>query len=368
MKQHLNEFTEKTENFLKKLSHNNSLYEYRSCLKGANKNGENLRLGYSCFALKIYFTLGLWDELDSDEKNEWSNYLNSFQSNIEHLPKNSFIDENLILGYKNLPYKKRLKNYGKLTLNYLNLYEYKSDDLERAVRAESKQAIASLYQVDKKNNKKYIEFKIEKNEIQNFLSSLDWSKPWSAGAEFANLSFFNVTQITKNKEQKEVLYSFITSLVSKDTGLYHSGETPSPSQSVNGAMKVLSGLDWLEMPIHYPEKLIDYCLNVTPNQEGCDLVDLVYVLYRSSNETNYKRKEIIQYLEEIYKIIDKHYYPEIGGFSYYLNKSQIYYYGLITSKGYNSPDIHGTILLTWALSMMLKISEDHNFNWNIIKP
>ena len=48
---------------------------------------------------------------------------------------------------------------------------------------------------------------------------------------------------------------------------------------INGAMKVITGLDWINHEIHYPEKLIDFCLNTKP-QTGCDLVDIVYVLYK----------------------------------------------------------------------------------------
>ena len=42
-------------------------------------------------------------------------------------------------------------------------------------------------------------------------------------------------------------------------------------------MKVISGLDWLDEKIHYPDKLIDFCLQNNPIEEGCDIVDFVYV-------------------------------------------------------------------------------------------
>ena len=32
-------------------------------------------------------------------------------------------------------------------------------------------------------------------------------------------------------------------------------------------MKVITGLDWIEKPIHYPEKIIDFCLKVDPGSE-----------------------------------------------------------------------------------------------------
>ena len=33
-------------------------------------------------------------------------------------------------------------------------------------------------------------------------------------------------------------------------------------------MKVVSGLDWIDEPVHYPEKLIDMCLKTQPKSEG----------------------------------------------------------------------------------------------------
>ena len=44
-------------------------------------------------------------------------------------------------------------------------------------------------------------------------------------------------------------------------------------------MKIITALDWIDHEIHYPEKLIDFVL--APSlQAGCDLVDIVYVLYK----------------------------------------------------------------------------------------
>ena len=64
-------------------------------------------------------------------------------------------------------------------------------------------------------------------------------------------------------------------------------------------MKVLTGLDWLDVDIHHPKNLIDTCLSSSIPDEGCDVVDLVYVLYRCSEATDYKKDEIIKF----YKLI-----------------------------------------------------------------
>lgn len=366
----INGLEENVENFLKKLSIDNSLYQYRNTLKGNTKNGSNLRLGYSCYALKIYFTLGLWHKLDRESKDEWINYINSFQDSVSRFPANSFIDKALINGYSNFSNYKKLKNLAKLSLNYFNLYNFGGVEgqLNEAIKAESKQAISTLYQIGSKNNKEYSDFEKTEDQVNSYISSLDWGKPWSAGAQYANLCLFTETQLEKNNYQKKVLDKKIKDYLNEENGFYYIGEVPSKSQLVNGAMKVISGLRWIGSPIHYPEKIIDYCLEVEPNQEGCDLVDVVFVLYEASKETNYKKSEIIKYFESMYEVIFSHFYPQEGGFSYYSGKSQIYYYGLRTSKGKSSPDIHGTILLTWALAMIFEVTENENYNWNILKP
>lgn len=68
-------------------------------------------------------------------------------------------------------------------------------------------------------------------------------------------------------------------------------------------MKVITGLDWINRPIHLPNEIIDFCLSIEPESDGCDIVDLVYVLYKSCKQTNYKVKEVQTYFEEIKKTI-----------------------------------------------------------------
>ena len=57
-----------------------------------------------------------------------------------------------------------------------------------------------------------------------------------------------------------------------------------------------------------------------------------------------------------------------GGFSYFKNKAQTHYYGVKVTDGKNAPDIHGTILITWALVMMYDFLDTSNDKYNVIKP
>ena len=368
----LNEIDIKIYQFLNSLRNDSSEYRYSPALEGVTEAGKNLSLGFSCFAIKIFFTLNLWNTFTKLEQDSWLEFINSHQESKKNLPKNSFIDRGLHQYYQQVNIRRSLKELTKKTLNVFPKYNLISFNQQyvNSIKAESKQAIATLYQVNSKNNLPYLDFPKNDHEIVSYLNKLDWSKPWSAGAQFSSLCVFTATQIDKTYENKisESLYSYLDNIIDDQTGLYFSGKRPSNTEAINGTMKIITGLDWLNMPIHHPKKIIDFCLSVTPSNYGCDLVDIVYVLYKSFKTSKYKQKEIVEYLCNLLVIIEKHYFPEIGGFSYSINKSQTGYYGVNITNGMNTPDIHGTILLTWALSMIFEITENEKHQWSILKP
>ena len=356
--------------FLSRLQDEKEFYKFLPVNEGVSDYGRKIKLGFSIYALKIFFMTGDWDKLSSENKTEWINFINNHQKSISGYPDHSFIDENYLAYFRENKYKYFMKDTAKYLLNknFEKNFELNNKFLLNSIRAESKQCIATLYQVGFKN--KYIYYDFPRSDISTFLDSFDWTKPWSAGAQFSGLTVFSKTQVVSKKEYeslKDQLFTYITKKVNKD-GAYYIGNQPSKAQTVNGAMKVITGLDWIDEEIHYPERLIDLCLNIDPSQEGCDLVDIVYVLYKCSNQTNYKKKEIIIYLKNIELIINKHFFHEIGGFSYYLNKSQTSYYGVEVTRGLNTPDIHGTILLTWLIAMIFDINNPSQDKWKIIKP
>ena len=362
-------FTDEITSFIDSLRLTNNSYSFLPCLKGATEAGRELKLGFSCYALKTYFTLNKWDNFDEDYKNGWSHYINSFQKKSRIYPDYSFLDDAYIDNFNKFRIERFTKDFVKKLLNLSKKYNYQSKkfELQTSIRAETKQAISTLQQVNFSNQYIYDDFPKTENEIKNYLNKYDWNKPWSAGAQFSGLCVFVSTQLDDNLDIKTSLENFINSKVNSD-GFYYSGEKPNYTELINGSMKVLTGLDWLNVPIHFPEKIVDLCLSGKPSQQGCDLVDFVYVLYRCSLETNYRKKDIIKYLEYFYETIFNHFYPNQGGFSYGIDSSQKLYYGVEISKGNNEPDLHGTLLLTWALSMIFKITENQNYDWKVLKP
>ena len=372
MKNKINEnFKEKYLNFLDTLKKNN-IYQYYPVKYGYTKEGSGIELGLSCFAIKSLYILDEWKNISSEEKNNWLKFINEFQNNKKNnFQDGSFIDngyfDNII---KLSPLKETKRTIKKVIYGKSNI-KSKNEEVSEFIRAETKQAIATLYQVGSHNNKKYHDKYFYHGNVTDYLNTLDWSKPWNAGAQFSALCVFLETQEIENhlyNEIKKELVSFSDNLIDYETGAYFKNNIPKKTELVNGAMKVLTGLDWLDESIHEPNKLIDTCLGITPDGYGCDIVDIVYVLYRCSNNNDYKKNEINSYFNSIEEMIFDHYFSDSGGFSYYVGKSQLYYYGLNITKGLNEADIHGSTLLLWALSMIYDFRESTTIKLNILKP
>ena len=353
-------------NYIKSLEKDEK-YSFFPSKKGLTDYGENLSLGFSCLALKAYYMTCGWQDLKSLHQEKWVQHINSFQVEDSKFPKNSYLDPILINSYTDLGHKENLKYILKRILSISSNFNYDSKKiaLNKAINAETKQAISTLYQVGYKNNKELNEVYSIGSDISYYLDTLDWSKPWSSGAQFASMCVFSETQGLNLKSE---LQNFIKKIADKDTGSYFKEYPKSEREVINGAMKVISGLDWLETEIHNPKKLIDFCLNNKPILEGCDVVDYVYVLYKCLNQENYRKKEIVLLFEEILTDIKKLYVADEGGFSYFIGKSQTHYYGVEITKGLNSADIHSTTLCIWALGMILDTLEMKNSRMNIIKP
>ena len=351
-------------NFLKSLEKNN--FEYSPVLNGVTKSGIDLNLGFSCYALKSKYILNSFDDKNLSD---WVQYLNNYQIKESDFGEGSFVDKKYLDCFNN---ENKIKFFLKQSLNNLKLgnYELKKNILEKSIRAETKQAISTIHQVNYKNKFEYLDFPKNKHDISKFISALNWNKPWDSGAQFSALCVFSRTQLKHEEYEvaKEHLFNSITKYVDNESGAYFQGNQPSNQEVINGLMKVITGLDWIDCNMHHPKKIIDLALSINPQSEGCDIVDLVYVLYMASKKTDYKKNEIVLLLEDLTNIIFQHFIPEQGAFSYFLNKSQTHYYGVKVTKGFNEADLHGTLLLTWALSMIININENENLSWNILKP
>lgn len=356
---------ENTEDFLDSLKKVND-FEYLPCTKGLTIYGKTLNLGFSTYALKIQYMLNKSDFSDKKHLDNWAKYINSYQKTVDSFPANSFIDDVMLRSYKNKNVRGYIEDGVKIFLNNFSnkTYDSNKQKLSKAINAETKQAISTLQQIGHKSIKPY-PTELSSQDVLNKLNSLDWSKPWNAGAQYSSYCVYSKTL---DKDFSSTLIQFINGLVDKETGSYFNKNPNNNREVINGAMKVISGLDWLDEKIHYPDKLIDFCLQNNPIEEGCDIVDFVYVLFKCSQQSNHKRNEVNNLMLEILKVLEKLYKPVEKGFSYFNNKSQTHYYGVKISEGKDYADIHGTVLCLWAIIMILKNNQLIDDQYKLIKP
>ena len=360
------EIPKSTIRFIEKLNQKNQFNLY-PVLGSSTNTGKKLNMGYNCYAIKLYKLANEWDSLNDNRKQDWKNYLLNFQTHEHYDYKNFFIDPEVIRYFSKYLSVYNYRSMAKSTLNTLlkKEYETKKRHIFKTINADNKQTISTLSEIGIQIKNQPNSFFKGFNFPEDYLNSYDWSKPWDAGAQFSSICLYN-SNFNLGLEKK--LINYIESKLDQETGSYFESEPSSSRQIINGAMKVISGLDWLDYPVHSPEKLIDFCLKNKPVFEGCDLVDYIYVLYKCSSQTNYKKQEILQILIDVLDYLKLLYHEKEEGFSYYVNKSQTHYYGINISKGKNTPDIHGTILSVWAINMILSLLEKNIYNYNIIKP
>ncbi len=336
---------------------------YLPCRRGLTPAGREVALGFSCLALKLAYTLGRWEALAEDRRRAWLEFIRGFQAEDDQpqeLMRGAFLDPALIGRLRPEPWWRRLGRRG-------------PDARTRAVIAETKQAIATLAEVGASPRRPYLAFPRTREAVRAWLEGLDWRRPWTAGALAAQLAVFLRTQAPAvlAPPQVEALVreeaDFLARLADPDTGAYWRGSRPERGELINGAMKVLTALDWLEEPVHHPRALTALCLAELPRPEGCHLVDLVYVLHRCAQEQRHHRQQVHDYALQVLDMIRRHHNPD-RGFSYYIGRSQTNYYGVDIARGLEESDLHGSLLLAWALAMLMELLEEDELGWRVIRP
>jgi hypothetical protein len=308
-------------------------------------------VGSSVFALKIYYTLGI----------ENSEAIKAATTHIQ-----SFIHQDGLI-YDDFIYKKgRLRNFLS-AIKHNNLENLFNQQYKRAETRQCYSALMLHHQLPKQQIK--ISIPNTEKEIDAYLNKLNWQHPWGAGSHFSHLMFFlnlahKTNQIDKEIFEKLINYaiSWINSLQNANDGSWYSGN-PSARFKVNGAMKILTGLLAVDkVEFAYPEKLIDLCLNVSNDETACDNFNIILVLNYASKllYRGYRQQEIEAFALNRLKIYKKHYYKDKGGFSFLSRQANIRYYGVKITKGFNEPDIHGTIMFVWGISIIAQILNINN--------
>lgn len=359
--------------------------------------GREMALGFSCFALRTLRMFGRWDALPEATREEWAQFLLSFQ---EPGGEGAFRDE------AELRYISRPRSLATRVADRLRRRPALPG--ERALLlAETKQTIATLHEIGVDPKRPFTGFPTSPAEVRAWLDALDWGRPWGAGGQSGALILFLCTQAPrilpaeKVTEQLDVCRAFFAELADPESGAYFRGPRPAHGELINGAMKVLMSLDWLGVHPHYADRLIATCLEQPPQGRGCHLVDAIYVLHQSvlplaeravehragmpgspagwkpaatgaaaPRSTTLERPvsdEVRRYCLNVFEQLRAHYHST-GGFSFFVGRSQDSYYGVPITAGRDEADVQGTCLLVWALAMIWRLVDPAKARWGVIKP
>jgi len=310
-------------------------------------------LGNTVFAAKIYYTLDLLDKLPEKDRKNMANFIKGFQK------EGGTIYDPLV----------KRKAFLREKLSAIENLDFNNFFHHQTIRAETRQAISALKLLGKTPGLPYQKFPKTRKEIRKYLEKLDWQRPWRAGSHFSHLIFFLKNS---NLENKEDLINFAIDWVAKlqnsADGSWYQG-SPSLQQKINGAMKIITGLKVAgKINFEYPKELIDLCLSARNNKlHACNDFNIIYTLHYSSKvaKNGYRLNTIKDFvLEHLKKTYKQHYFPEIGGFSFFVGKANTDYYGAKITRGLNEPDIHGTVMFLWGISIaaqILRINDDLGF-------
>jgi len=357
----LESLSERVPAYLARLKVGDKPGHYLPCARGATPIGRQIGLGYSCFALKLQHMLGGWSRLPESERTAWVESIQRYQVGGER--QGAFVDLPQIEFLNHGTWRDALwKFFGR---------GRPKDFSQSIILAETKQAIATLAEVGAEPRVPFRDFPMTPEGVRGFFESKDWSRPWGAGGQSAGLVVFLKTQapaLLAERDVEELLTicrEFYAELADPETGAYFRGRRPAQGELINGAMKVLMALEWLDVKPHYADRLIQTCLAHPPSPDGCHLVDAVYVLHQSaSGEPSPK---VRAYLHHVIEMIRRHGHDD-GGFSFYTRRAQHNYYGVPISRGLDESDIHGTCLLVWALAMIWKLLAPETAAWKTIRP
>lgn len=331
--------------FLSKLKGKKRMGFYHYSLSG-DYFGEKIKwgLGNTVFFLKIIYTLKLENEFKNEIK-EAVEYVKSFQK------KNGYFFDPLV-NFILLP-KRAAKAAASFSIDSLFAKDVK--------RAETRQAISALKLYDIIPNYEFKDIPQTEKEVENYLLSLDWMLPWSAGSHFSHLLFFLYYSNLPNRSKLiDFAINLINEMQNKIDGFWYKGN-PGAEQKINGAMKIISGLKAAQrLSFSYFDKMINVILSAENDNGACDNFNIAYVLKYCDKlaDGGYRRNEVRDFMLNRLQIYKQYYHPEIGGFSLFKNKASRYYYGALITRGKNEPDMHGTVMFLWGISVISQFFGD----------
>ncbi|MGR3175968.1 MAG: hypothetical protein ACUZ8N_15430 [Candidatus Scalindua sp.] len=337
--------------FLKRLRHPEIKGFYSYSMSGDTFNPVVVRwgLGNTVFAAKTYYML---DALDHSNIEEMATFIKSFQTESSEI-YDPLIEKKSVL-------RRLLNSVRELDLNNIRNQQTR--------RAETRQAFAALRCLQSKPNIPYKHIPYTKADIRKYVQALNWKQPWGAGSHVSHLLFFlnnNRLLFDMHKKDTDGLIDYVFEIINnyrQEDGSWYSPKSNLPVHfKVNAAMKIMTAYDATGRDdFSYPKKLIDLCLSSVNDGDACNNFNIICVLYHCARKTDYRADEIKEYCLKKLQTYRKHYWPDHGGFSFFEQHANSVYYGAKISRGLKEPDIHGTHLFLWGITLITKILNLNN--------
>jgi len=341
---------------------------FRFCIEGSLTPTSGYAFQAStCFASRIARLSGMWDEWPDEIQKACINYICSFQNKDGY-----FFDP--WLWRNGEPF---WKSTAKLILGKYSWNEAKEVKL-RSLRAETRQSASTLILLGAKPP---FPLPIEASNplaIEGYIEKLKWNEPWVAGSHLSHLMFMlSINKIYgyHNEFYEDcvgTILSFLEGIHDEKTGTWFTGKPPD-AMKINGAMKILSGLQWFNLT--YPDltSLVDFALEQPFEEDGCGFLNRLYVVQQALKGApeGYRKNDIQKLALETIELVKK-FQKADGGFSFFINRSQPLYYGARVSRGLPVGDLHGSAMLVWAISIALdllgEVAPEGAKKWRIHKP
>ncbi len=328
----------KTPFFIKSLENKKVAGSYNLTLEGSINSSRLFGLGFSAFAIRVY---KICNSLNKSDILPFKNYLLSFKNEDnyfedKYISKKTFILR-ILRSLKNKDLRFINNNYTKL--------------------AETRQALAALMNLGV-NVKNYLPIDFLKLDYKIFLSTLNWNKPWSSCSYINHFLFLNnylISDTSEKNNNNEILLDF---LLSKRNEIGSFGKTQSKNsmQITGSTMKILMALSIINKEfLIINENIIDNLLINRNCKNACEEVNLAFCLSSCLTHSDYRSKDITNYLLRLLeRWKNLYFFEQFNGFSFYQNRSQNYYYDAKVSKGLNVPDMHGTAMFILGFEKVLK--------------
>lgn len=309
----------------------------------------------TCFAMKAAWQAGIWEEWTEERRSACTEFVQSFQR-----PDGWFFDPWLRQATQ-LTLKELAKGIIKTVRGNQSL-DVLLQRQQMNLRAETRQSAGALLMVGQMP-KYLLPFPWQNVEgALRFINELNWKFPWAAGSHLSHLVFFLNAGISAVASQKEIedikdaVLSFLDQIRDPETGTWYRGNI-FPSEKINGAMKVLTALEWIGRPFPDCRKLVDFALSQDFIEDGCGFLNRLLVVYSGLKgcPSGYRAEDIARLGQEGLEKVAT-FRKDDGGFSFYRERAQTSYYGARISNGAPVSDMHGLAMMVWAIAVCAELS------------